>query len=109
MRKYKNIKCEYNGIKFDSKKEMYRYIDLLCREKMGEISDLELQPKFDFIIEGLTKKQDKKIFTYKADFSYYEKDNNFPTIEDVKGFKTPVYRLKKKLIEAQFGITIKET
>jgi hypothetical protein len=39
-----------------------------------------------------------KVFTYKADFSYFTDKER--VVEDVKGFKTPVYKLKKKLVEA---------
>ena len=52
-----------------------------------------------------------KTFTYKADFQYYVCNSgnaNF-TVEDVKGFKTPMYKLKKKIIEADFGFKILET
>lgn len=102
--KYKAIKTTVDGITFDSKKEANRYFELKCLEKAGEITELKLQPKFDFKLSGFTK--DKKIFTYKADFSYYNKGEKFPVIEDVKGFQTPVFRLKKKLIEALYGIKI---
>lgn len=98
MSKYGAKKTEIDGIEFDSGKEADRYIELKLLERAGEISDLELQPKFDFKIE------DKKIFTYIADFCYTE--NGKRIIEDVKGFKTPVFCLKKRLIEAQFGVKI---
>ena len=104
MSKYGAIKTTVDGIKFDSKAEARHYQTLKCLERAGEISDLELQPKFDFTIPGFNK--DKKIFTYKADFSYYKKGESLPTIEDVKGFETPVFRLKKKLIEALYPIKI---
>jgi hypothetical protein len=47
------------------------------------------------------------MFTYIADFTYFEKDGQ-QVIEDVKGVRTPVYRLKKKIIEAEYGIAITE-
>ncbi len=49
------------------------------------------------------------MFTYKADFVYYDKTLNKTIIEDVKGMRTPLYKLKKKLIENQHQITITET
>lgn len=106
MAKYKNIKTTYDGHKFDSLKEYGRYLELKGLALTGEITNLTLQPKFDFIIPGWNK--DKRIFRYIADFQYYPRGKDFPVIEDVKGVKTAVYRLKKKLIEAQFGIEIVE-
>ena len=67
-------------------------------EKRGIITDLQLQTKLDFKIDG------KKIFTYKPDFEY--NDENGHHIVDVKGIQTPVFKLKKKLIEAQYKIKI---
>lgn len=44
--KYGNIKTVIDGIKFDSKRESERYLELKLLEKAGEISDLKLQPRF---------------------------------------------------------------
>lgn len=100
MTKYKAIKTEVDGIMFASKKEAMRYKELKFLRSQYRISDLILQPKFPVEVCG------KKICTYVADFLYYE--NGQKIIEDVKGVKTPVYRLKKKLVEAIYNITIKE-
>ena len=94
MSKYKNVKCEYNGLKFDSQKEFRHYLYLKNLEEKGTIKDLKLQVKFPFEIEN------KKIFTYIADFTYYDEFGYH--IVDVKGVQTPVFKLKKKLIEAQY-------
>lgn len=48
-----------------------------------------------------------KICKYLADFKVLYKDKHIEII-DVKGFRTEIYRLKKKLVEAQYGIIIKE-
>lgn len=98
--KYGNRRVEVSGVKFDSAKESRVYSELLLRQRAGEIAALELQPRFDIIING------KKCGFYKADFRYREAGN--VVILDVKGFKTPVYKLKKKIIEAMYGITIVE-
>ena len=99
--KYKAVKTEVDGIVFDSKREAARYMELVLMERMGEISHLELQPKYDCIVNG------RKICTYKADFRYFDKESS--VVEDVKGMKTAVYRLKKKLVEALYpGVTIQE-
>jgi hypothetical protein len=99
--KYRAVKTEVDGITFDSKREAARYMELVLLERAGEISRLELQPKYDCVVNG------KKICTYKADFRYF--NANGSVVEDVKGMKTPVYRLKKKLVEALFpGVKIQE-
>ena len=123
--KYKAVKTTIDGITFDSKKEAKRYTELKLLEKAGHITHLELQPEYQITINGA------KICKYKADFRYFtvRQENNeqyynskgewqTPTmtgdkegqiVEDVKGFKTPIYRLKKKLVEASYpGTLIKE-
>jgi hypothetical protein len=99
--KYGAVKTTVDGIVFDSKREAVRYMELMVLQKNGQISRLELQPKYDCIING------KKICTYRADFRYFTKDRRI--VEDVKGVKTPVYILKKKLVEALYaGVIIQE-
>lgn len=101
--KFKNTKIEVDGIKFDSIKESKRYGTLKLLQKAGEISDLKLQVRMDILVS------DKKIAVYIADFTYMEKGRY--VVEDVKSDftrKNPVYRLKKKLIEAIYNLKIKE-
>lgn len=120
--KYKAQKVEVDGITFDSKKEAKRYAELKLLEKAGEISCLVLQPSFVLIpayyetVERYgangQKLKDKKVCvekqcTYKADFAYIDKDGN-KIVEDVKGIKTEVYKIKKKLMLEKYGIRIKE-
>ena len=99
--KYNAVKTTVDGIKFDSKAEARRYSELKLLLKAKTIADLELQPRYDFVVNGV------KIGFYKADFRY--KMGNRLIIEDVKGVKTPVYNLKKKLMKAIHGIDILET
>lgn len=96
--KYKNKKTTYDGIKFDSIKEMKRYKELKLLEKGGAIKDLELQPKFLLIptLRYDNQKTDRKTI-YKADFKYEDNNGNI-IVEDVKGFKTDVYKIKRKLL-----------
>ena len=101
MNKYKAIKTVVDGIKFDSKKEARRYTQLKLMERAGSVTDLELQPRFDLIIN------ETKCGFYKADFRYLYFGKE--VVEDVKGMKTPVYNLKKKLVKAIYGIVIFET
>lgn len=101
MNKYKAIKTEVNGQKFDSKREAARYSDLILLELAGEISHLERQVKHPLIINS------EKICTYIADFVYLE--DGVCIVEDCKGMRTPTYKLKKKLMRAIHGIEIRET
>lgn len=83
-----------DGIKFDSKKEAARYAELRLMERSGVIRQLERQPEFIFVVGG------RVICKYYGDFSYFE--NNKRVVEDVKSqpTKTPVYRLKRRLLLA---------
>ena len=118
--KYGNKKAKANGRVFDSRTERGRYHTLQTLEKAGEISDLRLQVPFEIIpaiyetveVQLKTKtKQVQKLVQrashYVADFVYKDKDGNM-VVEDSKGFKTPEYLLKKKMMRAFLGITIKE-
>lgn len=96
--KYKAIKTTVDGITFDSKREAYYYQLYSRLEELGEIHNLKLQTSLPFILNG------KKIFTYKPDFEF--DDDKGHHIVDVKGVETPVFRLKKKLIEEQYNIEI---
>jgi hypothetical protein len=106
--KFGAVKTVVDGFIFDSKAEATRYGHLMLRGLAGEIRNLELQPWF-WLPHAVGK--------YFADFRYEERvpelwpGDDYPwrdVIEDVKGMKTPVYRLKKKLVEAQYGIEIRE-
>ena len=99
--KYRAVKTEVDGITFDSKKEAKRYEKLRDMVEEGAISHLALQPEFPIVING------QKICKYKADFTYISKYGH-DVYEDVKGVKTAAYRIKKKLVEALYGIRITE-
>ena len=107
--KYHNTKVIYDGIKFDSKKERARFITLKQLEKAGIIKELELQKKFE--LQPSYKKNGKTIraINYYADFYYYDIIKGKYIVEDTKGMKTEVYKLKKKLFEYKYDITIIET
>lgn len=98
-----------DGVRFASQKEARRYQELKLLERAGEIGQLALQPEFDLdVIGGDVKDIRYRIGAYKADFQYVEWRTGKRVVEDVKGFKTPLYRWKKKHVEAQYGIQIRE-
>jgi hypothetical protein len=93
-----------DGIRFASQAEAARYAELKLLAKAGQISELVLQPRY-----GLNVGNNRRVLIgeYRGDFYYLDRDGD-PVVEDVKGFKTPLYRWKKKHFEAQYGIAITE-
>lgn len=116
--KYKNKKVAIDGILFDSKKEARRYSELKLLERAGKISKLALQVPFELIPTqrepdtigkngGVHKgKVIERAVVYKADFTYWQGDEF--VVEDTKGFRTPEYILKRKLMLHIHGVRIKE-
>ncbi len=99
--KYHNQRTTTGGKTFDSKREAARYEVLLLLERAGKISQLTRQNSFDLVVNGVS------VGRYVADFGYIEEGKQIT--EDSKGVRTSVYRLKKKLMAAIYGIAIKET
>lgn len=98
MSKYHSKKTEVDGILFDSKKEAERYITLSLWEKAGTIKGLEIQKRFEL----LPKQLDERAVTYRADFYYFDTVSERWTAEDVKGYKTKDYILKRKLFKYRY-------
>jgi Protein of unknown function (DUF1064) len=99
------IERTIDGVVFASKKEAARYGLLKLREKIGEISDLKLQPRFPVEIGG------ERLCVYTADFSYYDRQLGRVVIEDSKSTgtaKDAAYRLRKRAAELAHGITVDE-
>ena len=109
MSKYHSRKVIVDGEKYDSKKEFNRFCQLLLLERAGEIQNLKRQVRFELIPSQKDPETGKVIerpVTYLADFVY---DQDGQTIvEDVKGFKTTDYILKRKMCLFLLGIRIKE-
>ena len=94
-------KITIGGRTFDSKKEARRAETLAMQEQFGIIHGLEFQKSFE-LQEAYTNNKGEKIraITYKADFVYTMQGRRI--VEDCKGFRTPEYKLKKKLFEKKF-------
>jgi hypothetical protein len=101
--KYGNKAVEMDGRRFASKREAARYAELALLQRIGTISSLECQPRFPLVVNGV------KVATYVADFRYQDSAGKV-VIEDVKSdpTRTPIYRLKAKLLLALHGISITE-
>lgn len=100
--KYNAKPTVVDGIRFASKREAARYVRLRMMEDNGLITGLELQPRYPLNVGK------QKVADYVADFRYTVKATGATVVEDAKGVKTPVYRLKKKMVAAQYGIEIHE-
>ena len=101
--KYNARRVEIDGVWFDSEAEGRRYLELKALQAAGEIvGPIELQPVFEIVSNG------QRVGEYRADFRYLCRRRGRRIVEDVKGFKTAVYKLKKKLVEALHGIEIVE-
>ena len=110
MSKYNNQKTRIGKYTFDSKKEAERFVFLKARLDHGEIEKLALQVPFELQPAFVDADGHKhRAIIYIADFVYIEAGQWI--VEDVKGYKTEVYKLKKKLFDFKYkdeGITLKE-
>ena len=107
-RKYHNKKVEYDGYTFDSIKEKNYYIKLKLLEKAGKIKELELQKEYELQPSYKLNNKTYRSIKYRADFTYKTTEDDKLHVIDVKGFRTDVYRLKKKLFEYKYRIEIEE-
>ena len=89
-----------DDIRFASKREAEVYVRLRGMEQRGEIERLTLQERFPFVVNGLKLGR----YEYRADFSFYDKKGRH--VVDVKGVETPMFKLKRALVEAIYGVQI---
>jgi hypothetical protein len=101
--KFHNVPKRVDGILFHSGKEARRYVELRGMERAGIIRDLELQPRYRLEFNG------ERICDYIADFRYHDNERRADIVEDVKGVRTEVYKLKKRLMKALLDIEVEET
>ena len=97
--KYGNKRTTLHGIAFDSQKEAYRYNDLLLLQRVGKISNLRRQVRFNLI----PATNDERGVSYFADFTYTEDGKNI--VEDVKSEATKkdkTYIIKRKLLKWRY-------
>lgn len=108
-KKYGNKKVTVEGKTFDSKREATRYLELLMMQKSGEITGLDTQVPFELLPvqrDTVTNKVAERAVKYVADFVYYKDGEK--VVEDTKGYKTPDYILKRKMMLYFHGIRIRE-
>lgn len=109
--KYGAKKTTVNGVKFDSKAEARRWVDLLLLQKSGAITELQRQVMFVLAppVRLRGEKRSKPELRYCADFCYREARNYEYVVEDVKGVVTPVFRIKQHLMATVHGISVRIT
>jgi hypothetical protein len=95
--KYRAQPVVVDGIRFHSRKEANRWVVLKLLAERGAITNLRRQVPYELTLKT----------TYVADFVY--DDGAGEVVEDVKGFRTKVYRQKYRAMLAQHGIRIKES
>lgn len=104
--KYKNHKVETDEGTFDSKKEYKRWQELKILERGGKITKLQRQVPYLLVPTQRTETVTERAVKYIADF-VYERDGKI-IVEDTKGFKTPEYIIKRKLMLFFYGIEVRE-
>lgn len=102
MTKYGARRTEYDGRVFASKAEARFAVVVKTREMAGEIADVEYQPSFDLVVNGV------KVGVYRADFAWREVATGERVVVDVKGVRLPLFKLKAKLVKAIYGIEVQE-
>jgi len=101
--KYRAVRTEVDGLRFDSKREAAHYSDLRIREKAGEIRQLRCQVPLVLSVGP------HAIGKHVIDFVYEEQRDQDWCLrwDEVKGFDAPLGKWKRKHAEAQYGITIR--
>lgn len=107
--KYNAKKTTVDGITFDSRREADRYLVLKGMEDDGAIEDLRRQVRYELVPAFDVDGKHYRPVYYVADFVYVDKATGKEVVEDVKGMRTDVYRLKSKLFARRYGMGIKET
>jgi hypothetical protein len=98
-----------DGLTFDSKREHARWLDLTLLERAGEIRELKRQVRYPLTVDGKPLRYPSgRIATYVADYTYWDVRRGKRVVEDAKGMRTDVYKLKRAIMAAN-GYDILET
>ena len=92
--KFNNTVIEADGQIFHSKGEFRRWRVLQALEQAGKIRNLRRQVPFKCEVDGTL------ICIFVADATCFDVDAQEFVIDEYKGDRTPVYRLKRKLVMA---------
>lgn len=109
-RKYRNVPTQVDGLQFDSRAEARRWAELNLLAKAGQIRNLQRQVRYELIpAQKRPSGGTERACVYVADFVYEESPGWRTVVEDVKGFSTGEYAIKRKLLLHVHGIEVKET
>jgi len=100
--KFRNTPVTVEGIRFDSKAEAKRWGELRLLERANQIRDLERQVTYRLEVNS------ELVSRYVADFRYFDRARSEWVVEDVKGVRTPEFKLKAKLMKAIHRIEVIE-
>lgn len=108
--KYRAVPTVIDGVRFASKREARRFLELRQLERGGLIANLELQPRYPMQVMRLSNGEVTDVGKYTADFAYWDVERGVQVIEDVKSdaTKTTAYRLRKRIVEAMYDFQITE-
>ena len=109
--KYGNKPCEIGGEKYRSQREAKRHQILLLQQRAGLLANLSREVPFVLAPSVQIKGRWKPALRYVADFVYDLSTAAGPVhvVEDAKGVRTPVYRIKQHLMATIHGILLLET
>ena len=111
--KYRATPTKVDGITFDSRRESVVYAELKLRERAGEISNLELQPRFPIVIDGEpVRAMPNKLghrgrpLVYRADFAFFEGGKR--RVVDVKSpaTSTEADKLRRAIVQHIYHVEI---
>lgn len=101
--KYNNRKVHVDGYVLGSIDEYDRYCELKLMQRAGEIRDLRVHTRWELLAKFRRKDSVfQRAITYEDDFNYVETDTDNFVVEDVKGARTQVFRIKEKLFRANY-------
>ena len=109
LSKYHARKTVVDGITFDSKKEAKRYGELRLLQRAGAIMGLQRQVRYELIPAFDAGGKHYRPTSYVADFVYTDCKTGTEVVEDCKGYRTDVYRLKAKMFAHKYGVSIRES
>jgi hypothetical protein len=107
--KYHAIRTAVDNVSFSSKAEALRYSWLKLRLRLGEISDLRIQPEYELHAINLDTGEMPVIGVLRLDFDYLEKGSDVRICEDVKGMGTlPLAKWKQRHLRMEYGLVVSE-
>jgi hypothetical protein len=93
------------GVYWHSRKEYRHWLVLRAAEAAGLIRGLRRQVRYRLTVNGV------EVGSYVADFTFFDAETDRVVVQDVKSPATrrlPLYRLKRNLMRAVWGLAVEE-